>query len=135
MVSGFYRLQVTIHSFSNPAGMCAERVCSSTRCCDGGCPASCHYFFSLCLRAAGTPVSTLRVKNGGNCSALATNSSINKISDDTTFTEDVFGTPNPIVLQTSMEPVSYTASKNQTSLTSNQQVLHIFYYGKTFYSP
>ena len=94
-----FQLQVTIHSFSNPGGMCAERYCSRpTRCCEGACPSFCEYIFSLCLRPAGTPVSTLRIENEGNCDTFETITS-RLIANGSTFTDRVFGTPNPIIFK------------------------------------
>ena len=88
-----YQLQVTIHSFNNPDGRCAE--CNADTCCEGVlCPNSCHYFFSLCLRPAGTPVSMVRDDGQGNCSALTTE--IQLLSNGRSFADYFLGIPNPI---------------------------------------
>ena len=91
---GDYELLVTINSFSNPGGMCASSNCANM-CCDGDCPSSCHYYFSLCQRPAGTPVSTLRRIGEGNC---VTNNTLvsSAINGGSSFTDNVFGVPNPI---------------------------------------
>ena len=89
-----YELQVTINSFSNPGGMCASRICANL-CCDGDCPSSCHYYFSLCQRPAGTPVSTLRAIYQGDCERVDTIESLS-IINGSSFTDRIFGTPNPI---------------------------------------
>ena len=91
-----YELQVTINSFNNPGGMCASSTCGPELCCDGDCPSSCHYYFSLCQRTAGTPVSTLRATYQGYCEVSDTIVS-HSISDGSTFADRVFGTPNPII--------------------------------------
>ena len=94
-----FQLQVTIHSFSNPDGMCAEPQCSSTHCCETtACPNTCEYFFSLCLRPADMEVSTVRRINQGICDTFETISS-RLINDGATFTNSIFGTPNPITLK------------------------------------
>ena len=94
-----FQLQVTIHSFSNPDGMCAERYCGPTQCCEGACPSSCEYIFFLCLRPAGTLVSTLRNANEGNCDTYFETIPSRPIANGLTFTYHVFGTPNPIIFQ------------------------------------
>ena len=93
-----YELQVTIHSFSNNNGRCADSQCGLNYCCERRpCPNSCEYYFSLCQRVAGTPVSTVRSVDQGNCMTVESNPS-RTISDGSTFTDRVFGTPNPIIL-------------------------------------
>ena len=97
LVEGNFRVQVTIHSFSNSQGMCADDACQrSTGCCEGSCPDSCEYFFSLCLRPAGTPVSNVTNENQGGteCSAIITGSGT--VMDGASFEESVFNTTNPI---------------------------------------
>lgn len=98
-VCGDYELRVTIHSFRNPGGTCANSYCNDTRCCDYGlkpCPNPCDYYFSLCVRPAGTPVSSVRLINRGHCVTYDTDVSPH-ISNGKTFTDVVFGnTPNPI---------------------------------------
>lgn len=93
-----YRLQVTLHSFSNPEGMCANNYCGPQFCCEGSaCPNSCEYYFSLCLRPAGTPVSIARKQHKGDCETTLTVPS-RLTQGSANFTHSVFGTPNPIVL-------------------------------------
>ena len=93
-----YQLQVTFHSFSNPEGMCAPEHCSRAFCCKSDrCPNQCEYFFSLCQRPLGTPVSFTRWVGEGDCEELNTNPS-RRISDGSTFTDSIFGTPNPVTL-------------------------------------
>ena len=94
---GNFQVQVTIHSFSNPHGMCADDACEMiTGCCEGSCPDSCEYYFSLCLRPAGTPVSNVTNENQGGpeCSAIRTGSET--VMDGASFDESVFNTTNPI---------------------------------------
>ena len=94
-----FQLQVTLHSLSNPGGMCAESQCSRIQCCESrACPSFCEYFFSLCLRPAGMKVSTRRLRNQGFCDTIETISS-RRIRNGTTFTNSIFGTPNPITLK------------------------------------
>ena len=92
-----FQLQVTLHSFSNPNGSCADNRCSPTVCCETRCPSSCEYFFSLCLRPAGAAVSQIDRINQGNCNAFETIPS-RFTRDGANFTDRVFGTPNPIFL-------------------------------------
>ena len=96
LVFGDYELLLTIHSFNNPDGRCADDdVCDAVTCCEGGlCPNPCNYFFSLCLRPAGTPVSMVPDDGQGNCSAQTTG--VQHHNDGASFTDSVFGTPNPI---------------------------------------
>ncbi len=72
------QLLVTLHSFSNPEGKCADTQCSQ-RCCEGACPQDrCHYYLHYCQRVTGTPVSYEHAKYQGNCSALnATTENLN----------------------------------------------------------
>ena len=67
-----YELQVIIHSYDNPERKCADSRCED--CCELQCSESpvCDYFFSICQRPLGTPVSGLRGVNQGNCSAANT---------------------------------------------------------------
>ncbi len=70
-----YRLKLTLHSFCNPEGKCADTLCSggSHGYCEGAHPQDqCHYYLHYCQRVTGTPVSYERVKYQGNCSALNT---------------------------------------------------------------
>ncbi len=68
------QLLVTLHSFSNPEGKCADTLCTKSQgCCEGTCPQDrCHYYLHYCQRVTGTPVSYERVTYQGNCSALNT---------------------------------------------------------------
>lgn len=98
MALGDYELQVAINSFSNPDGRCADRNCGPQSCCEGRvCPNPCHYYFSVCQRPAGTPISTLRKAKQGNCETFNTNAS-SAIHSASFFADNVFGTSNPIVL-------------------------------------
>ena len=92
MALGRYELQVTIHSFDNPGRRCAD-----TQCPDGRCSGSlmCDYYFSLCQRPAGTPVSYVRNQNEGNCSTLVT-SHQNSNGSNVIFTHSEFNVSNPI---------------------------------------
>ena len=97
-----YQLMVTIHSFSNPGGMCADDTCVNTRsanfCCERSpCPSTCEYYFSLCQRPSGASISNMRSVNQGNCVETLTGIS-GSISNGTNFTDSVFGSANPIVL-------------------------------------
>ena len=86
-----YELQVSIHSFDNPGRRCADRDCQD--CCEIQCSNSlmCDYYFSLCQRPAGTPVSYVSDQNQGNCSTLFTpyqvsdGSNVTLISNHFTF--------------------------------------------------
>ena len=100
-----YRLQVTVHSFRNPNGMCANSYCGLNTCCDVPCPSFCNYYFSICQRSVGTPVSAIREINQGNCTPFNTISS-RAIGNGMSFTNSIFGTPNPIIL-TGLRWVSY----------------------------
>ena len=99
--SGDYNLQVTIHSFSNPGGMCANTYCNADTCCDSKCPNGCHYYFSLCLRPAETTVSYVRNIHQGNCTTFETRNPAvdDRIFNGSNFTDNVIGTPNPITLE------------------------------------
>ena len=93
-----YQLMVTIHSFSNPGGMCADDGCGLDICCElGSCPSTCQYYFSLCQRPSGAPVSTIRSVNQGNCVETLTGIS-GQVKDGNSFTDRVFGSVNPIIL-------------------------------------
>ena len=112
VVLGDFELQVNIQSFSNPDGRCADDdrgACTAERCCEGGlCPNSCSYFFSLCLRPAGTPVSMVRAEGQGDCSAnTVTTGTSELLRNGTSFTDSIFGTPNPITLNTTLVHVNY----------------------------
>ena len=100
LVFGDYELLLTFHSFNNHNGRCADdEVCNAATCCEGHpCPNPCNYFFSLCLRPAGTPVSMVHDDGQGNCSALTTGTLQRRISDGMSFTDSVFGISNPIIL-------------------------------------
>ena len=94
-----FQLQVTIHSFNNPAGKCADNKClqNTETCCNGRtCPNECDYYFSLCLRPADSLVSGIQNDGEGNCDVFNTGSM--KIANGTAFGSFVFGTPNPITL-------------------------------------
>ena len=94
-----YELQVTVNSFSNPEGMCADDTClSNSGCCEGNieCPVSCNYYFSLCLRPVDTSLSEIRDVDQGNCSTFETE--IQQVFSGATFRDSIFGTPNPLTL-------------------------------------
>ena len=104
-----YHLLVTIHSFSNPGGMCADDECGLDVCCERrSCPSTCNYYFSLCQRPSGAPVSTIRNVSQGNCVETSTRFS-DSISDGASFTDSVFGSVNPIVLS-GVQWVSYKSA-------------------------
>ena len=104
-----YQLMVTIHSFSNPGGMCADDECGPDICCErGSCPSTCEYYFSLCQRPSGTEVSTIGSASQGNCVETSTGIS-GSISDGASFTDSVFGSVNPIVLS-GVQWVSYKSA-------------------------
>ena len=69
-----YQLIVTIHSFSNPGGMCADDGCSNSpgNCCELNqtCPSACHYYFSFCQRPPGAEVSTIRSENTSSTASI-----------------------------------------------------------------
>ena len=94
-----YELQVTLHSFNNPGGMCADTQCGQDYCCEGrACPNACEYHFSICQRPAGTPVSDARRVYQGDCDAFETMTS-RIMENGTEFSHSIFGTPNPITLR------------------------------------
>ena len=100
-MAGNYEVQVHIHSFTNPNGSCADMDCLGNgiqSCCErGGCPNSCNYYFSLCLRPADTPVSMLHLNNqSGDCKLISTNIGI--ATYGAIFNESIFGTHNPLIL-------------------------------------
>ena len=106
-----YMLMVTIHSFSNPGGMCADSKCDPDLCCEQGsseCPSMCDYYFSLCLRPSGAEVSTTLSVSQGNCVETLTEIS-DRISNGTSFTDNVFGSANPIILS-GVQWVSYKSA-------------------------
>ena len=90
-----YELQVTIHSFRNPNGLCADQSCDRA-CCEGSCPDICDYYFSYCQRPIESPVSLQRLIGEGNCSIWNTLSY--EHNDSAVFTDTVFGIPNPITI-------------------------------------
>ena len=102
IVTANYEVQVHIHSFTNPNGSCADIHCLDNAiqgCCEsGGCPSSCHYYFSLCLRPADTPVSMLGLNNQSSVCLQLINTNIGLATDGASFEESIYGTPNPIVL-------------------------------------
>ena len=105
-----YHLLVTIHSFSNPGGMCADDKCGLDTCCETrSCPSTCEYYFSLCQRPPGTEVSTIDSASQGNCVETLTGIS-GSISDGASFTDSVFGSVNPIVLS-GVQWVSYESAR------------------------
>ena len=91
-----YELQVYIYSFDNPGRRCPERQCRN--CCEIQCPNSltCDYYFSLCQRPAGTPVSYVNDQNQGNCPTLVTTYQVSNGSN-VIFTHSAFNISNPII--------------------------------------
>ncbi len=70
-----YELQVTIYSFINPGDRCSgiNSIYDCSQCCDNPCNTmGCHYFFSYCLRPAGSQVSYARTEYQGNCASINT---------------------------------------------------------------
>ena len=118
MALGDYELQVTIHSFDNPGRKCAD--CKD--CCDGMCSKSlmCHYYFSLCQKPAGTPVSYVRNQNQGNCPTLVTTHQRSD-GNNVTFTHSAFKTSNPITFS-GESWVSYKVYDYSTILTMSSSV-------------
>ena len=89
-----YELQVSIHSFDNPERRCPDMECQD--CCEQECNNSmCEYYFSLCQRPAGTPVSYVNDQNQGNCSTLVT-SHQRSDGSNVIFTHLAFNVSNPI---------------------------------------
>ena len=88
-----YELQVTFYTFDNPGRRCADTNCQA-RYCESDFNDCCEYYFSLCLRPVGTPVSYLRNQNQGNCSTLVTSAQENAGSIN--FTSTFFNFSNPI---------------------------------------
>ena len=93
-----YELQVTFYTFDNPGRRCADTNCQARDqdYCESNRNNYCEYYFSLCLRPVGTPVSYLRNQNQGNCSTLITSAqeSVGSIN----FTSSAFfNFSNPIV--------------------------------------
>ena len=114
-----YRLQVTIHSFSNPDGNCAAWECSPDICCGGSaCPSPCEYLFSLCLKPAGSLINNMREINPENCATFETLPS-RLLLDGGTFTDSIFGTFNPINL-TGIQWVSLKQLYSSSELTWHQ---------------
>ena len=64
-----YELQITIHSFSNPRGACADLLCNGG-CCEQSCPNRCDYYFSFCQTSIETPVSFVRSISNESCFTL-----------------------------------------------------------------
>ena len=96
---GNFEVQVTVHSFRNSEGMCVDSACQnppSSGCCEGSCPGICEYFFSLCLRPTGTPVSNVTNENQGGPECSATRTGSETVMDGASFDELVFNTTNPI---------------------------------------
>lgn len=94
VVLGGYQLEVTFHSFTNRYGLCADEDCRF--CCDGACPKICEYFFSLCQRPLGTPISFERNEYQGQCSNIL-NTGIEISDGGSNFTDLVFGEKNPLL--------------------------------------
>ena len=63
-----YHLNITLASFSNPKGLCADRTCGLEPPCPDN---TCEYNLSVCIRQAQTPVSTVRMANQGECRELS----------------------------------------------------------------
>ena len=92
MATASYELHVEVLSFVNPDGRCADVRCGSFFCCDGGCPGrQCDYYFLMCQRPAGSPVSYDRDENSGNCSALMSNATRARPNDMHIFSNSIFG--------------------------------------------
>lgn len=85
-------MHVDVLSFVNPDGRCADERCGFITCCDGLCPAKqCNYYFLICQKTAGSPVSYERNETSGNCSALMSNQLTARPNDLHTFTNSIFG--------------------------------------------
>jgi len=63
-----YQLNITLASFSNPEGLCADRTCGLEPACPDN---TCEYKISVCAdRPVQTPVSKVRLAYKGECSAF-----------------------------------------------------------------
>ena len=89
-----YELQVTIHSFFNPIGACADSLCDGG-CYDLSCPDQCDYYFSFCQTSTENPVSFVRSISNESCFKLNTIPLI--YEEQRSFMDAVFGIPNPII--------------------------------------
>ena len=89
-----YELQVTIHSFFNPIGACADSLCDGG-CYDLSCPDQCDYYFSFCQTSTENPVSFVRSISNESCFKL--NTFPFKYEEQRSFMDTVFGIPNPII--------------------------------------
>ena len=97
-IEGFI-VEVTLHSFENPGGRCADvggtcangsGCCDSKRCLVTGC----DYMFLFCLRPLGTHISYMRSENRGNCDFMETGSKRTTTADK--FASSIYGIKNPI---------------------------------------
>ncbi len=85
----------------NPGDRCSgiNSNYQCNQCCEGACDTmGCHYFFSYCLRPAGSQVSYARTEYQGNCASINTTAGGNPIREGRNFTNSVFDIPNPIIL-------------------------------------
>ena len=89
-----YELQITIHSFNNPSGACADLLCDGD-CCEFSCPDRCDYYFSFCQTSIETPVSFVRSVSNESCFTLKTFPF--EYDEQRSFMDTVFGVPNPII--------------------------------------
>ena len=89
-----YELQVTIYSFFNPIGACADLLCDGA-CCEASCPNLCDYYFSFCQTSLETPVSLIRSISNVSCFTLKTFPFV--YNEQRSFIDTVFGVPNPII--------------------------------------
>jgi len=100
LVQGKYQLQVLFHSFSNHDGKCADDSCfRDIFCCElSVCPNTCHYYFSLCQRPAGSQVSYVRGQDHRNCLApIITSMTSDEERNMFEFADMLFGINNPIL--------------------------------------
>lgn len=105
--SGDFELHISIHSFINPGGLCADALCSST---GQVCTSSCEYSIHACIRQSGARVSISRELGQGKCTTVGKNvTSI--VSDDGVFppaTPVIFlGTGSSWVSQTTLAISTY----------------------------
>ncbi len=94
-----YFVDVTVHSFDNPGGKCADLsgTCANvTGCCDfRDCrDIHCNYMFLYCLRPLGSAISYFRSENRGSCNFNEANS--HYIAERDKFFFNIYGTKNPI---------------------------------------
>ncbi len=88
-----YELQVTVYSFINPDDGSTTFLCCDSDSCN---IIGCHYFFSYCLRPAGSQVSYTRRENRGNCASIDTTAE-ERFVEGRNFTDMVFNIPNPLI--------------------------------------